>query len=209
MAIINALIPSASADVVAIFPEGPTLTLPATFGGLNLPGLPDNIEIPGFIPVQVFAGARPMRATISEPSQFMTHPLESGAKISDHRIIQPVEISISFIMEPENYRLTYHLIKQAFINALRFSVQTRTTTYTGMYISDIPHEEDPALFDTITMIIQFREVQIFRADVQELADVLDPRDASTVDRGQQTPGTPTDGQNDRGSTLFRVFEGLL
>lgn len=155
MPIINALIPSASADVVAIFPEGP----PQRVGipnPLDIPGVPADVEVPLFIPVQLFEGARPMRATISEPSQFMTHPLEDSTRVSDHRIIGPVEISISFILEPEQYRLTYQLIRQAFINAIRLSIQTKATTYTGMYIADMPHEEDPALFDTITMIVQFR-----------------------------------------------------
>lgn len=199
MAIINALIPSASADVVAIFPEASTI---------RIPGAPSIFDIPGFIPVQVFADARPMRAQISEPSRYMAHPLEDGAQVTDHRIILPTEISISFILRPESYRVTYQLIKQAYLAAVRFAVQTKTDTYTGMYISDIPHEEDPALFDTVTMIIQFREVQFFAAQIQALSgsDVLDALDGSTVDRGEQSA---TGAGADPGSTLFRVFGGLL
>ncbi len=202
MTIISALIPRASADVVAIFPEAPPVPVP---------GLASFFDIPGFIPFQLFEGARPMRVQVSEPSQFMTHPLESGAKITDHRIVQPVELTLSMILTPRDYRLTYQLIRQTYLNTIRLSVQTKVTTYTGMYIADMPHEEDPALFDTITLILQLREVQIFRTDERLLAgsSVLNPADASTVGRGEQTASGANDGQNGSGSTLFRVFGGLL
>lgn len=199
MAIIDALIPQASADVVAIFPE---------VDGIDIPLIG---EIPGFIPVQVFNDARPMRAEISEPAQFMTHPLESGAQVTDHRIILPVEISITFILRPEAYRLTYQLIRQAFLREQRFSIQTKTSTYTGMYIADMPHQEDPAYFDTVTMVIQFREVQFFDAQLRTLADadVIDAEDASTLNRGEQLPGTPSVEQAAEGSRLYRVFRGFF
>lgn len=195
MAIINALIPSASADVVAVFPE---------VGEISVGGV---VDIPGFIPAQVFADARPVRVQVSEPAQFMAHPLETGANVTDHRIILPTEVAISFILEPENYRNTYLLMQQAYLAAFRFAIQTKTSTYTGMYISDLPHEEDPALFDTISMTVQFREVQFFQAQRQPLGenDVVDPIDASTVNRGSQSPQTPSTGINDAGSTLFRLF----
>lgn len=195
MALVNALIPTASADVVAIYPE---------VGEVDVFGL---VTIPGFIPAQVFQDARPIRVQVSEPTRFMTHPLENGAQVTDHRIILPIEITISFILQPDNYRNTYLLMQQAYLNAFRFSIQTKTSTYTGMYIADLPHEEDPALFDTISMTVQFREVQFFRAQRQPLSDdnVIDAIDASTIDRGEQLPGTPSASQDDQGSTLFRLF----
>jgi hypothetical protein len=195
MAIIDALIPSASADIVAIFPEAQEIDV---FG---------LVTVPGFIPIQVFEDARPMRVQVSEPSKFMVHPLESGAQVTDHRIILPIEITITFILRPENYRNTYLLMRQAYLSAFRFSVQTKTNTYTGMYISDLPHEEDPAFFDTVTMVVQFREVQFFQAQLQLLSDfnVINPIDASTILRGEQLPTSSSASQDDQGSVLFEAF----
>ncbi len=195
MALIDALIPSASADIVAIFPEAQEVDV---FG---------LVTVPGFIPLQVFEDARPMRVQVSEPSKYMNHPLEDATIVTDHRIILPVEITISFILRPENYRNTYLLIRQAYLSAFRFSVQTKANTYTGMYISDIPHEEDPAFFDTITMVVQFREVQFFQAQSQLLSDsnVINAIDASTISRGEQLPSSSTASQDDQGSVLFQAF----
>lgn len=209
MAVIDALIPSASSDVVAIFPETDPIDLP-DIGEFNLPGigaLPSLTSLPGFIPVQVFGDARPTRVQVSEPSRFMVHPLESGGNITDHRVIDPVELSIQFIFRPETFRTTYFLIRQAFRAALRFSIQTKTNTYTGMYMADIPHEETVELFDTISMIILFREVQFFDAQLQQLApsNVVNDVDASTVFRGEQQSSTPSAGQESRGSVLFETF----
>lgn len=221
MAIINALIPSASADVVAIFPEllplprvpvSPDIAnIPGVAPILGVSGVSPTIGLPGLIPIQVFADARPMRVQVSEPAQFMVHPLEDGTQVTDHRIILPVELTISFILRPERYRITYQLIKQAFLASLRFSVQTKTETYTGMYISDIPHEEDPALFDTITMVVQFREVQFFAAQVQALSseNVADAPDESPSNGGEVSPTPANDSQNNRGSVLYRTFARFL
>ena len=202
MGIVSALIPTASADVVAIYPEAETI---------RIPGVPSVFDIPGFIPVQVFDGARPMRVQVSQPSQFMTHPVEDGSQVTDHRIILPVELTMTMILEPDQYRLTYQLIKQAYLLALRFSVQTKADTFTGMYISDIPHEEDPALFDTITMVIQLREVQFFPAQPQLLstANVENPIDSSIIQQGEQVINNTTPEQNNRGSALFQLLGGLF
>ena len=213
MAIVDALIPQASADIVAIFPESAGIDVP-DLGEFTLPGIgtvPNLDEIPGFIPLQVFANARPMRVQASEPLEFMVHPLSNGSNVTDHSIVRPVELSIVFILQPEDYRTTYFLMRQAARLRLRFSIQTKATTYTSMFISDLPHEEDPALFDTIRMVVQFREVQFFSAQVQELSssEVTDAQDASTIDRGEQQGVIPSADQSNSGSRLFQLFGDLF
>ena len=80
------------------------------------------------------------------------------------------------------------------------TIQTKTDTYANLYLQDIPHEEDPALFDTITMILQFIETQIATVQVLALppAAVANPADTSTSERGEQT----TTVAGSRGSALF-------
>ena len=177
MALFSALIPSASADVVAV--------MEASSGR------------------QVFAGARPLKATVAESAKLMAHPLEDGSNIVDHRIILPIGISISVILRADDYRETYQEIRRLFRQSVRMTIQTKTDTYTNLYLQDIPHEEDPALFDTITMILQFIETQIAVVQVLALppAAVANTADTSTSDRGQQT----TTDAGRRSSTLFRLF----
>jgi hypothetical protein len=200
MTILSSLIPSASADVVAVFlaiDNIPDIDLPGAFNELNI--------------VQAFPGARPMSVQVAEPVNYAVHPLESGASVTDNRIILPIELSVSFIMLPEQYRETYLLMRQAKDLSLQFTVQTKTDNYTQLYISNMPHEETPEFFDTVTIILQFRQVQFFDTGIQPLNenDVLDPTDASTIDRGEQTPTTANETQDSQGSTLFRTFGGFI
>ncbi len=194
MAVLDSLVPSASSDVVAVFLDvGLGSGLTDLFSGANI--------------VQTFSDARPVLLQVSEPTQFMVHPLETGANVTDHRIVLPIEVSIEFILLPDTYRTTYQLMRQAKNLSVRFILQTKTDTYANMYISDLPHEESPEAFDTIRIIVRFKEVQFFNTGVQLLTedDVLNPRDSSTVDRGEQSPATPTTDQNTSGSILFGIF----
>ena len=178
MALFNAQTPSASQDVVAI--------MDAESGR------------------QVFIGARPIKATVAESAKLMTHPLEDGSNIVDHRILLPVGLSMPVILRSDDYRETYQEIRRLFRQSVRLTVQTKTDTYTNLYLQDIPHEEDPALFDTVTMILQFIETLIAQVQILALPPnaVANTADTSTSDRGQQTT---TDAGN-RGSTLFRLAQ---
>ena len=176
MALFDARDPTASADVVAIL-EAET--------GRHL-----------------FGDARPLKATVSESAKLLTHPLEDGGNIVDHRIILPIGISLSFVLSAETYRETYQEIRQAFRQSTRITVQTKTDTYENMYMQDIPHEEDPSLFDTVTMIMQLIEALTAQVQIQALPPqaVINPLDTSTSDRGEQTT---SDVDPSRASFFFR------
>jgi hypothetical protein len=152
---------------------------------------------------QVFALARPIKAVVKESSKVMEHPLETGATIIDHTIILPVEIELSIIPTRGEFRDVFQRIRQAFKNRELFSVQTKTGTYENQLIQDIPHDEDPELYDTISLALKMREVQLVAAQFAKLPPkkVRNPTNASTVDRGQQQPKESTKS----GSVLFGVF----
>lgn len=141
-----------------------------------------------------------MKASIAEGAKLMTHPLENGEVITDHRVILPVAISLAMILRSRDYRDTYAAIRAAFRRTDEFTVQTKTDTYRNMYLRDIPHEEDPDKFDTITIILEFVEAQFFTSQVQELteAEVTDREDSSTLNRGEQA-------NQDGGSVLLDLF----
>lgn len=180
MALLDALIPTFTADVVSVLD--------------GIGGQP------------VFRNARPIKAILSEPAKLMTHPLESGANIVDHRVILPISASVSFIVEAENYRDTYQEIRTASRESTRLSLQTKTDTYRNLYLQDIPHEEDPAFFDTITIVLELVEALIANVQIQELpqTEVSDAQDASSVDRGEVT-GTDVDSGSAAFQALSRNF----
>lgn len=170
-------LPNASADVVAVFDK--------------------NFN-------QVFVNARPIKAMISEQAKVMEHPIETGAVITDHRIIQPVEIELSLILIASDYRNVYQQIKQLYRAGEILTVQTRTDTYQNMLIQKLPHDEDPEMFDVVALALGLKEAQFVTAQFGTLpaSKVRDATDASTTQKGQQT--TKTDPNP---SILYNTFGG--
>ena len=138
----------------------------------------------------------------------MEHPVESGATITDHRIMLPVEIRMSLMLDdPIN---DYAQVKALYREASLLVVQTRTGTYQNMLIAALPHEESAEVFDRVPMELVLREVQIVEAQFQALPprQVASPRNASTVNRGQRTTAAENAAEGPRkSSTLYRIFRG--
>ncbi len=159
---------------------------------------------------QVFIGARPLKGSVAEPSKLMEHPLETGAVVSDHRIILPVETTIAMMLSPDEYRQTYQRIRQAYYAGAQYTVQTKTGGYQNMVIADMPHEESADVFDTVAITLKFREVQFVSAQFVKLPAVKvskkNTAKQSTKDRGQQAPKAPTPSQAAKSTSLLaRIF----
>lgn len=139
----------------------------------------------GFSPI--FADARPMSARIFEAAEVMTHPLETGAKITDHIVFQPVEIDLPLYCIGEiEYRTTYAAIKATYLAGERLTVRTRTGSYPNMVISEIPHEETPEIYDGISIRLHLVEAMFVTPESGLGAEeVKDAKQASTVSRGSQ------------------------
>lgn len=180
MALTDAQVPTASADIVAIFDQ--------------------NFN-------QLFRLARPIKAAVKEDSKLMEHPLETGATITDHSILLPLEIELSLIATRGEYVDVYQRIKQSFRNRDLLVAQTKTGLYENMIIQSMPHEEDPEMFDSIAIAVTLREVLLVTAQFAKLPakKVRNPSNSSTVDKGQQQPKTSSKTATGSGSVLFGIF----
>lgn len=158
---------------------------------------------------QVFSRARPVKATVNERAKVMEHPVESGATITDHKIIEPVEITLSMILDPLLYRSTYAQIKSYFKSGTLFTVLTKSGGYTDMLITAIPHDEDPALSDTISMAISMKQVIIVEAQYGTLPPqaVASPSNADTVKRGEITASEVPSGEAPKSESLLSGWFG--
>lgn len=158
--IINTLLPSSSVDTVAIFDKNYN---------------------------ELFRQAKSIKAVIKEQSKLMEHPIESGAIITDHRIVLPIEIELSLILSSSDYQDVYKSIRQYFFQATLLIVQTRAGIYQNQIISALPHEEDPNMYDALTIALSLKQVLYVSAQYTNVPKY--PSNTSTVDRGQQQ-GTP-------------------
>lgn len=107
---------------------------------------------------QLFQAARPLKVEVKEGARVMEHPVESGSMIADFRVIRPKEIDLSLIIPAPDFSSTYEQIRSAFTNSTLLSVQTKTDVYQNMIIAEMPHTEDPEMFDVITLAMHLREV---------------------------------------------------
>jgi hypothetical protein len=141
---------------------------------------------------QVFQSARSIKAVVKEEAKVMEHPLETGAVITDHRIILPVEIELSLILKPSNYKDTYEEIKQYYLNSTLLIVQTRSGLYDNQLISSMPHEEDTELFNTIAIALSLKQVIFVNA--QYGVAPKNPKNSTTTNRGTQQGAQASRGQ---------------
>lgn len=176
MPLLDILVPTASADAVAVFDQD-----------FN----------------QVFANARPIKATYNRTSKVMEHPIETGAVITDHMVVMPVEIQLSLMLGAADFRSVYEQISQIFLNGTLLTVQGRTKTFENLIISDMPHDEEPDLFDIVAVAVKLKQVQFVTAQFGTLpaSKVADKTQASTVQKGEQQ----TTQSDQQGSILYRTF----
>lgn len=178
-----ALIPTFSADVVAVFEQ-------------NELGADE----------QIFEDAHLMHASIGEAAHFYTHPLETGRSIVDHRIIQPVTIDLRIILTSRSSLLgavlrgstdfevtardTYEQMREFFIAGTFIAIQTRTALYRDQVMQAMPHEETSTLFDGVVLTASLSQI-LTETDTASFSPA-DAPDSDTVDRGRQNPlGLPS------------------
>lgn len=138
---------------------------------------------------QVFSYARPIKATIKPIKKAMEHPIESGAVITDHVILMPIEIEIPMIVPSGSVQDMYQQINQYYMNSTLLIVQTRSSVYVNQYIAEIPHDENNDQWDTIEITIKLKQAQVVNSQGVTI-QVKKPSNNSTVDRGTQQGQVP-------------------
>lgn len=138
----------------------------------------------------VFASARPIKATVQPVSKAMEHPLETGAVITDHRVLLPVVIELSLVLSSADYPAVYQSIRDAYKSGSLFTIQTRVDSFPSMLIEKMPHEETADMADGVALALTFKEARFVDAQFTA-AKVSRPKDAKTVKKGQQQPSAKT------------------
>lgn len=156
---------------------------------------------------QLFANSESMKANVGRSKKPMEHPIESGATITDHVVILPVEVELLIILNPEQYQNTYRQIEDAFNSSALLTVQTKVRGHDNMIIVGMPHDEAPDIFDTVAVSLKLQEVKLIRSQFQALPPQSTNKktDSSTVNRGEKS-GTPDNGtgRGGGGSVLYDI-----
>jgi hypothetical protein len=156
---------------------------------------------------QIFSAARPMKASVRPSSKLMEHPIETGATTTDHRILLPIEIELSMILNSADYRNVYQQIAQVYNSAELLIVQTKASVFKNQIIAEMPHEEDPEMFDAIIVALKLKEVQFANTQVSTISP-KNAANSSNVNRGNQQPN-PLQPNSPKRTAAQKYFGGLI
>lgn len=99
-----------------------------------------------------------MGCTVTEDSELMEHPVESGFKVTDNKVFNPVEIDIRLSLPNYVFVQVLKELRQLYEQSTRLRIKTKGKYYTNMVLQGIPHEEKPENFDRIVFDLHFKEV---------------------------------------------------
>lgn len=153
------------------------------------PGAQDVTAVLNADYVQVFEKARAVKATVMRGSKAMEHPLETGALVTDHRIILPTVVELSMILASEDYPAVYRQICDLFLAGELLVVQTRVDSFPSMLIEKIPHDETPEMLDGVAVAVTLKEA-LFVSPKFSTVKVEKPKNSATVKQGQKQPTEP-------------------
>lgn len=138
---------------------------------------------------RLFERAQSIKATVDRQAKVMDHPIETGAMVTDHRVMLPVTVELSLVLSGELYKNTYHLIKSLYLSADLLTVQTRVDVFSNMIVAKMPHEETADMRDGVTIALSLREVELVTAKYGKAATAAPKKakDSKNTNRGQQQP----------------------
>lgn len=138
---------------------------------------------------QLFETVVILEMSTSPSNTFAQHTLEDGTVVSDNKIKNQTQVTVTAIFNPDDFKEAYAKLKEADKNNVEFTIQNRVDTYKSMYIESYPYSESSKMANTIAININFIEQQFTSVKVDTLPPekVNKPADADTVNSGTQLP----------------------
>lgn len=131
-------------------------------------------------------GTSVLNCRVVEDSRLCEHPTESGVMITDHKVINPVEIDIRLSVPSIGYNAIYNELENLFMQSTELRIKTKAGWFYNMVLQGLPHEESPESYDRIVFDLHFSEIiKITPQFVKlELANVKNITDSDTKKLGE-------------------------
>lgn len=154
---------------------------------------------------QLFDTAVNIGVSVLPSKTFARHSLENKQVVIDDQYDNPTSLSMRVILNPSDYASVYNQIKEAYESVTSFIIQTKVDIYQNMFIESLPHEEDPSMFNTISMTLSFTEQLINEPDIElmPITRVSSPSDSDSVEAGQKS------NTDDDGTVLQRLVGSVF
>lgn len=167
---------------------------------------------------QMFMDARAMKAGVNPDSTIFEHPLETGNKVADFKIMKPIVAQLGLMIPTDSVTNVYAEIKQCWEQGTELTLQTRAGTYTNLIIQSLPHEESGEYGDTLAMSLTLREVQWYTGTIETLpaksvsgstgaVNKGAKSNADTVAQGQKRATDASDSSNKKKESILHGWFG--
>lgn len=171
---------------------------------------------------EVLAGMSVLNYSVRDDSQFIEHPIESGAVIADHHVFNPIEITCNVAFPPKSdkwlgdlgkwtqvslvdvlygrgqtFDETFKELATLYSTSTNLSIKTDSGIYTNMYITSIPTDVSPDNADRQIFQITFKEAITVTPQYIKI-DATKARNASNgsyVKTGEVLPANVSSEQN--------------
>lgn len=126
-----------------------------------------------------------MSCKASAPSKMCEHPIESGAVITDHKVILPKQCTITIAMPAYYKDIVIKEIEKYHKNSTPLCVHDSGMIYNNMVITDYPHKTDVKTATRPVFTIEMKEALVVAPEYVklDLSKVRQAKDASTVKKG--------------------------
>lgn len=144
---------------------------------------------------QIFKKARPINGSIKSDSKLMEHPLENGASVIDHKILNPIEIELKFIVSGRDFQDVYEEIRQVYESSDILTITTKASIYESQIVKSMPHVEVSEIYNGIELTFTTLQARFITPESEEATSSPGrPADSKTKDRSKIQPinSTPTD-----------------
>ena len=129
---------------------------------------------------------------VNKHADAIDSPVESGTKVFDNKVIQPINISLEVVADAGNYAI-HNIINTMLKNRTYqfYTIGTKEGVYENMMMIDASHTESDDKFDKIVYQLQFKEILIARSSSQSftIGKLAKASDASTVSTGRKIGST--------------------
>lgn len=131
---------------------------------------------------EVLADASIISCRVDDQSKLMEHPIESGAKISDHKVFEPRSIDMTIAFTADGYAEEYRQLFNLYRDCTIMKLQTKAQVYNNLQIESIPHEEKVETMNRMIFNIKLKEAIVVTAQFVK----------ATIVKAKKAPDKPTE-----------------
>lgn len=139
---------------------------------------------------ELFSNIKYLTLAVKQDSKLMEHPVETGAVISDHKVIYPLELEIQALVNPNDLQDIYFNLELSYKDSAFFTIQTKADIYENLVLVSLPHSENSKYANFLLVGARFK--QVILAKTQTEFSSSNAADSSTTNRGTQLPEAAND-----------------